>query len=125
MKRFLNRKNEIFGMARIGYTDGKYEVYVNTNDAGNIPHFHYRLETDWSKFHTCIKLTSPEYFLHEGKEHVLNKKRLKLLMTFLLTAPPDRPGYTNWQEVVMEWNRNNSDMNVPSDLEMPDYNELM
>ena len=29
-------------MARIGFTDGGFEIYVNTDDGGNIPHFHYR-----------------------------------------------------------------------------------
>ena len=36
-------KQDIFGMARVGSTSDKYEIYVNTNDGGKFPHFHYRV----------------------------------------------------------------------------------
>ena len=28
-------------IARIGFTDDEYEIYVVTDDNGKIPHFHY------------------------------------------------------------------------------------
>lgn len=52
----------VLGMARVGFTPDRYEVYVNTNDGGKIPHFHYRDANDWNRFHTCIKIDKPEYF---------------------------------------------------------------
>ena len=35
-------------MARIGYTEDGFEIFVYTNDGGNIPHFHYNS----NNFHT-------------------------------------------------------------------------
>ena len=35
-------KQDVFGMARVGFTPDRYEIYVNTNDSGKFPHFHYR-----------------------------------------------------------------------------------
>lgn len=29
-------------MSRIGFTNDGFEVYINTDDEGNYPHFHYR-----------------------------------------------------------------------------------
>ena len=67
--------NNLTEMARIGFTDDMYEIYINTDDPGNIPHFHYRKANKWSEFHTCIKIASAEYFHHTGKEDVLNSKQ--------------------------------------------------
>jgi len=38
-----------YEMARIGITDDGYELYINSNDHGNIPHFHYRIPNNWEK----------------------------------------------------------------------------
>lgn len=44
-------------MARVGYFGDKYEVYINTNDPGNEPHFHVRdIKTQGEDFHTCVKI---------------------------------------------------------------------
>lgn len=37
-------------MARVGITDDDYEIYINTNDGGKIPHFHYRKANDGRLF---------------------------------------------------------------------------
>ena len=39
MKILINNRTDIYGMARVGFS-GDLEVYVNTNDAGKISHFH-------------------------------------------------------------------------------------
>ncbi len=82
---YLDKKpnQEVLGMARVGFTPDRYEVYVNTNDGGKIPHFHYRDANDWNKFHTYIKIDKPEYFAHEGKEDKLNARQLRSLYRFL------------------------------------------
>lgn len=125
MKRYANQ--DIFGMARVGYVDS-YEIYVNTNDGGEIPHFHMRDPNDWSKFHTCVLITKAEYFLHEGKEDVLNSKQRKALQKFM-ESPVANKKYSskfanNWELVCFLWELNNSDVIIPDGAVMPDYRKL-
>ena len=127
MKRIIRSSEDIFGMARVGYS-GDLEVYVNTNDGGNIPHFHLRDKNDWDRFHSCIKITTPEYLSHEGKEDVLNSKQRKELADFM----NDRVSIgkyadkfdNNWQLVCFLWELNNSDAEIPEDATMPNYRDL-
>ena len=110
-------------MAQIGVVDG-YQIYVRTNDAGKIPHFHiWDLSTNGQKFHTCVRIDKPEYFKHTGKEGTLNSKERKHLISFLSGEDPDS-GFTNWQWLVFEWNRNNSDVRIDPKTPMPDYTKL-
>lgn len=117
-----NLQQDLMEMARIGYTDDGFEVYVNTDDGGNTPHFHYRIKGSW-EFHTCIRLDKPEYFHHDGKEDILNSKQRKNLIKFL-NKFDNEEGKTNWQILIAEWNRNNSNMKVSRDTPMPDYIQL-
>jgi hypothetical protein len=126
-------QTEIYGMARIGYIsksrvkgkeDKAYEIYVNTNDAGNRPHFHFRdTATQGSGkdgFHTCIDILSPTYFHHEGKNDYLDSGLKKSLVRFL-KSPYVRFNVSTWKYLVGEWNNNNSNMEVDDDVEMPNY----
>ena len=120
----LKETEDLFEMARVGYTNDSYEIYVNTNDSGNIPHFHYRKSGNWDD-HTCICLESAQYFHHGNKQAVLNKSQRKELVDFLKAKPTKAPLYdTNWRYLVDAWNMNNSKVNVDSNLEMPDYMKL-
>lgn len=116
---------EVLGMARVGFTPDRYEVYVNTNDGGKIPHFHYRDANDWNKFHTCIKIDKPEYFAHEGKEDKLNARQLRSLYRFLksgVTIPKYKDKFKNNYELIcFLWDLNNSDVQLPEGIQMPDY----
>lgn len=127
MKILKHSYTDITGMARAGFTKDNYEVYVNTDDGGNIPHFHYRLKSDWSKFHTCIRLDSPEYFHHNGKEDVLNSSQKKNLQKFLssqVTLSRYKGKFeNNFELLCFLWDINNS--NVQSDdWDLPDYTTL-
>ena len=122
------RRQNIEGMARIGFTPDNYEVYVNTDDGGKIPHFHYRLKTNRNKFHTCIKIEKPEYFHHTGKESVLNSKQIRSLIRFL-KSPVALPQYAekfsaNFELIIFLWNINNSDVIVDLETKIPDYYQL-
>ena len=111
-------------MARVGFTSDSYEIYVRTNDSGNIPHFHYwDTLTKGDVFHTCIRIDSPEYFHHTGKEDELNSKQKKSLIQFLLKQHSTL-GISNWKYLIALWNDNNSDVYVDIDSEMPDYSTL-
>lgn len=120
------RESMLLEMARVGFTDDEYEVYIHTEDTGNIPHFHiWDAETRGQKFHTCIKIESPEYFHHTGKEDYLNSSMRKELIKFLKSKPTKLKRYdTNWEVVVDMWNANNSKASVPDDPPMPDYTKL-
>ena len=111
-------------MAQIGTTEDGYVVFVRSNDSGNIPHFHYfDAETFGDKFHSCIRLDSPAYFPHEGKDDVLNHKQRKNLVS-CLKSPYRRFGITQWEHLLIEWNDNNEHANVDEDIDMPDYTLL-
>ena len=59
-------------MASIGNIDNTLCVVIRMNDTGNIPHFHIMdKSTLGKKFHTCVKIETPEYFHHTGKVDVL------------------------------------------------------
>lgn len=119
---------EIFGMARVGYIKNIYEIYVNTNDDGIIPHFHLRDKNDWSRFHTCIRIDSAEYFLHGNKDDKLNSSLKKALQNFMVSRITNLK-YSdrfenNWELVCFLWDMNNERNPVPEDISQPDYSEL-
>lgn len=117
------KESMVLEMARVGYLDSELEIYVHTNDPGNIPHFHVRdVETRGSKFHTCIEIKTNKYFHHTGKEDVLNSHQRKELHKFLKSK--DKYGEENWIVLIKEWNRNNSDMEIDIKQKMPDYKNL-
>ena len=116
------RESMLLEMARVGFIDNKYEVYIHTDDPGNIPHFHiWDAETRGQKFHTCIRIDSPQYFHHSGKEDTLNSSMKKELMSFLKSKSRNRRFNTNWEYLVSMWNDNNSNVEVTEDAQIPDY----
>ena len=129
MKQVLRSSlQNIEAMARVGFTSDRYEVYVNTNDGGKIPHFHYRDANDWSKFHTCIRIDGPEYFHHEGKSDVLNSKQKKALQKFMkskvsLDRYKDKFS-NNWELICFMWDINNSDIQIDDNTQQPNYTNL-
>lgn len=112
-----------FEMAQIGGIDNNLIAYVRSNDPGNIPHFHIVDKTTLgSKFHTCVKIESPEYFHHTGKEDTLNSKQRKSLVNFLNSLTPLE--ISHWKFLLLTWNTNNSNKKLSMDLPMPNYLEL-
>lgn len=113
---------------RVGIIEkGDYLIYVNTDDSGNIPHFHcVDNNTGGQKFNTCIRIDKPEYFLHGYKiDTITNGRERKALDTFL-RQPFSKPKFngTNWEYIVMIWNMNNSSVEVDETMEQPDYTKL-
>ena len=108
---YIARRTGIYGMARVGYVDS-FEVYVNTDDLGSIPHFHFRNSKECDKFHTCIKIESPEYFHHTGKEGILNSSMKKSLQNFMespVNINKHKDKFSNNCELVcFLWDINNS-----------------
>ena len=115
---------QLWEMSRIGFMD-EYEIYVHTDDPGNIPHFHiWDRTTRGKEFHTCIRIDKAEYFHHTGKEDILNSKDRKDLVKFLQSNPKNKRFNTNWEVVIDMWNFNNSDKEIDEDQPMPDYTQL-
>ena len=124
IKNNLKETEYLTEMARIGFTNDSHEIYVNTDDAGNIPHFHYRKRGSWDE-HTCICLESAEYFHHGDKQTILSLKQRKELVNFLNDKPIKAQRYnTNWEYLLDAWNMNNSSVEVDPNLSMPNYLEL-
>ena len=123
VKSFMDDDRDmLYEMAQIG-TFSKYTIIVWTNDSGNIPHFHIVDSSTRGKiFHTCIKIESPEYFHHSGKEDILNSKERKELINFF--NKNDKWGERNWIVLLKEWERNNSNTSIDINLPMPDYTKL-
>lgn len=114
---------------KIGTTNDSYIIYVNSNDGGNIPHFHYvdvnSLGSNKKGFHSCIRIDKAEYFNHEGKEDKLNSKQKKELQKFLQQPFRDkRVKMTNYEFIVMTWNDNNSSVILDENIKMPNYLNL-
>jgi hypothetical protein len=113
---------------RVGIIEkGNYYVYVNTDDGGNVPHFHIvDANTRGKQFHCCVKIEKSEYFDHGFKtDKITNSKERKALDSFL-REPFQKSKFngTNWEYIVMIWNMNNSDMDVDEELPQPDYTKL-
>lgn len=60
IKQVITEKRSLLAeMARIGFIGkkGELEVYIRTNDPGNIPHFHVRdTSTMGTEFETCVRI---------------------------------------------------------------------
>ena len=116
----LNNEKKMMEMASIGDIDSELTIIIRMNDTENIPHFHIVDKvTLGNNFHTCIKIKTPEYFHHTGKEDVLNSKQRKLLVTYL--SSKIKKGLSAWEYLVMTWNLNNSIVNIDANIPMPDY----
>lgn len=118
-------------MARVGWIPvksiGSIEVYVHTNDSGNVPHFHIRKYGKSNNFEweTCIEYNSAKYFLHgKYKDKLPNSSISKELDKMLRTNNPKDPGRTYWQSAIVAWNSNNFGIELPFDLQQPDYTKL-
>lgn len=106
-KEWINENEILLEMARIGYVTPKLEVYIHTDDPGEIPHFHIRNLT--KGFETCVEIMTNNYFLHDKYKDTLNSKERKLLNDFVRSAPKDDDVFkTNYESIIYEWNKNNS-----------------
>lgn len=117
-------------MARVGFippNDAKgIEVYVHTDDKGNTPHFHVRKRSSHNryKWEACIRYDSPKYFSHGRYNSKIDNKTAEDLDSMLRSQNIKNPGKTYWETCVIEWNQNNSSVELPMDLEQPDYTQL-
>lgn len=138
LKQLTDRPRRIFDMSRVGYlTEFSFEVYIRTDDGGNIPHVHiWDTGTKGKKFSTCVKLTAPEYFPHGGRyKDVFNTKQKKAFAAFMRAQANLKAKWlggqpTNYEYCCFLWNENNSNVNVEVQYDendnsiIPDYSLL-
>lgn len=115
-------------MARIGYINknnnpdevSDFELVVYTDDEGNIPHMHVKIQ---GKVNACIRYDSAEYFEH-GK--YTNKVPMKVAKQIdrLLRSKNEFTCDTQWKAAVLMWNMNNSKMKLDKNIVQPDYTKL-
>ena len=124
--RAMNDPRLICEMARVGDMTNELEVFVNTKEGGNIPHFHvWDKNTNGQKFHTCIEIADNRYFHHNGKEGVLNSRQRKALDGFLRQKPARATKFeTNWDAILSFWNIGDSNMSVDLNQPQPDYSTI-
>lgn len=131
MKRLIRSNQDIPGVARIGWIppEGRngIEVYVHTDNASGVPHFHVRKNGKGNQFEweTCIRYNSAEYFLHgRYKDKLPDKQTAKALDSMFRQKNPKRRGITYWESAVDDWNSNNSIEDLSLEIVQPDYSLL-
>ena len=134
--RVLYKYNE--EIARIGYfgENDKYEVYVTTDDAMPVPHFHIRdSETQGECFETCVCIETNRYCLHDTFKDLLNPEQQALLADYMISFSPYNlyrfPFTRNYERVAEAWNMNNDGKQVilkydnGDDVIIPDYANMI
>ena len=125
-------REPLLEMARIGYINGQFEVYVHTDDDGHIPHVHIRDKaTRGQQFETCVELKRSRYSLHGKYKDVMSGYMAKQFADFM-ESTPHNPRYQNNYELSVDmWNLNNSIEEVVPQYDsngriiMPDYRTIM
>ena len=123
------RNEDINEMASVGRLpdDPSIEIFVHSNDGGNIPHFHVwkRKNSGYREWETCLMFQEASYFKHKKFHTDIKTSIAKEIDKFLRSPDPEFGGaVTNWQTAVAEWNRNNSSMKLVRNIQQPDYSKL-
>jgi len=127
-----DHREPLLEMARIGYINGQFEVYVQTDDGGHIPHVHIRDKaTRGQKFETCVELKRSRYSLHGKYKDVMSEYMAKQFADFMESKPHNPRYQNNYELSVYMWNLNNSIEEVVPQYDsngriiMPDYRTIM
>ncbi len=110
--------------ARVGFFGkrNELEIYIRTDDAGYIPHFHIRdTATQGKKFDACIELAENKYFSHGSHTDTLNARQRKWLAEFMEGKCQNPKWENNYEFAIDMWNANNSQMNIEYNGTIPDY----
>ena len=118
-------------MARVGFLDGEFEIYVWTDDSGHIPHIHVRdTNARGGNYETCIKLKTNEYFLHGHYTDKMNASMRKAFNNFMHAPCINTRYQNNYDFAVDMWNHNNSSTIITPEYDaygniiVPDYTTI-
>lgn len=113
---------EMADVCRLTLSYGPVIVRINPKErTGDVPHFHIHLKDTQVKDDICVKIASPEYFIHGTHNGTLNSKDRKKLQRIL--EETDNEGMTNWEFLRRSWNRYYPDRKI-TDKTMPNYRDL-
>jgi hypothetical protein len=116
---FKFEDNRLDEMARVGFLSGEVEVYVHTDDGGNIPHVHIRdTATRGLQFETCVSLIKSAYFLHGHYRDTMNNNMARDFAVFMESPSRNKKYKSNYEYAVDMWNDNNSNTCIT-----PQYDE--
>lgn len=128
-------KEPLYEMARVGFISSGnkqtvFDVFVRTDDPGNVPHVH--IQSKNKKFKTCIRLDINKYFLHGEWRDVFNTKQCKLFNNFMRSYKDTSLGnnITIYEYAVAMWNDNNSKRKLlitkdkDNNIIIPDYSQI-
>lgn len=129
-------KEPLYEMARVGFISSgnkqtTFDVFVRTDDPGNVPHVH--IQSKNKKFKTCIRLDTNKYFLHGEWRDMFNTKQCKLFNNFMRSTCNDISRYENatmYEFAIDMWNKNNSKRKIDikrdnnNNVIIPDYNSI-
>lgn len=102
------KQREHGDIARIGFFGraSEYEVYVQTDDECQEPHFH--VKDIYTEADTAICLQSNRYYKHPNKENYIFKYNFEELLYSFMTEPCRSPRYAdNYEFTITMWNLNN------------------
>lgn len=136
IRRKILYKEPLYEMARVGFISSgnkqiTFDVFVRTDDPGNVPHVH--IQSKNKKFKTCIRLDTNQYFLHGEWRDTFNTKQCKLFNNFMRSYKDTSLGFniTIYEYAVAMWNDNNSKrkLSITNDKDnniiIPDYSSII
>jgi hypothetical protein len=103
-----NSKNSIF-------------IYVIEEHGRPIKHFHFYRGRD-RDYGGCIMLEKSMYFNHGNHIDTLSNKEILWLVTFL-NSTDEESNLTNWQLILLFWNKENDTCKIKMDSKMPNYRD--
>lgn len=100
-------------MARVGFINGEYEIFVYTDDEGHVPHIHIRDNaTKGHQFETCVELKNNRYFFHGECKDTMSIDMINAFAEFMESIPRNTNCQNNYELSVVIWNLNNSTYEV-------------
>lgn len=85
-----------------------------------VPHMHFKSDS----LDGCIKLCSPEYYIHENHTSTLSDEDVILLYN-KLQEPTEYLEISNYRFAIHEWNScGNNDTDIDYNTSIPDYTKL-
>ena len=116
-------------LCRIGFIgeNSEFEVYVNKDDFGYVPHLHIRrlgIEGE-NYFETRVKLLTNEYYFPESRTKMRLTREQCAMLAELMEKPSCHLQYkTNYDYATWSWTMNNKTSARKPGRHMPDYRTI-
>lgn len=123
----MNTNDKSIRYAEVGEFDGLVAFIVSRDEVGSIPHLHIGDAETYPacrQFHCTLKLQRPEYCNHNEDKcsGYLTRQQIDSLVEFINGI--DEDGVSIWRYVLKTWNKNNHEVKVSMNTEIPDYSVM-